>query len=256
MIDPRAVVDPKARLDEGVEIGPFSLIGADVEIGAGTVIGSHVVIKGPTRIGRDNRIYQFASVGEDPQDKKYHGEQTSLEIGDRNTIREYATLHRGTAQDQGVTRVGNDVLLMAYTHVAHDCRIGDHVIMSNAASLGGHVKVDDWAILSGFALVHQFCTIGAHAFIAMGSAVGKDVPPYVLVSGQPAEPYGTNSEGLRRRGFSEEAMQNIKRAYKTLYKCGLKLEEAQARIAEMAQECEELRLFTDFFADCRRSIVR
>jgi len=256
VIDPRAIVDPKAELADDVEVGPFSIIGPDVVIGAGTVVGPHAVIKGPTRIGRDNRIYQFSSVGDNPQDKKYSGERTFLEIGDRNIIREYVTIHRGTAQDQGITAIGNDVLLMAYTHVAHDCRIGNNVILSNAASLGGHVKVDDWAILSGFALVHQFCRIGAHAFLAMGSAVTKDVPPYVLVSGQPAEPYGINSEGLKRRGFADEAVQNIKRAYKVLYKSGLKLEEAQARIADMAKDCEEIRLFTEFFADCRRSIVR
>ncbi|MBU0499611.1 MAG: acyl-ACP--UDP-N-acetylglucosamine O-acyltransferase [Gammaproteobacteria bacterium] len=256
MIDPRAVVDAGAELADDVEVGPFSVIGPEVVIGPGTVVGPHVVIKGPTRIGRDNRIYQFASVGEDPQDKKYGGERTYLEIGDRNTIREYATIHRGTAQDQGLTRIGNDVLLMAYTHVAHDCQIDDHVILSNAASLGGHVWVGDWAILSGFAMVHQFCHIGAHAFLAMGSAVSKDVPPYVLVSGQPAEPYGINTEGLKRRGFGETALQNIKRAYRVLYKSGLKLEEAQVRIAAMADDADELRLFTAFFADCRRSIVR
>ena len=184
LIDPRAVIDPQAELGEGVSVGPFSVIGAGVEIGEGTQIGPHVVIKGPTRIGRENRIYQFASVGEDPQDKKYAGEPTRLEIGDRNVIRECATLHRGTVQDQGVTHIGSDNLFMAYIHVAHDCVIGDHIIMANGASLGGHVHIGDWAILGGFTMVHQFGRVGAHSFCGMGSAVNMDLPPYVTVAGQ------------------------------------------------------------------------
>lgn len=256
LIDSRAVIDPEADIAEGVEIGPFAVIGPDVEIGKGTVIGSHVVIKGPTSIGCDNRIHQFASLGDAPQDKKYAGEPTRLEIGDRNIIREYVTINRGTAQDRGVTTVGDDTLLMAYSHIAHDCRIGNNVVMSNAASLGGHVKVDEWAILSGFAIVHQFCHIGAHSFLAMGSAVAKDVPPYLLVSGHPAEPHGINKNGLKRRGFDEKAIGEIKRAYKILYKSGMKLELAQAEISKMVNNCEELRIFSDFFSDCRRSIIR
>ncbi len=256
MIHPSAVIDPSALLAPGVEVGPFAVIGAGVEVGAGTRVGSHTVIRGPTRIGRDNRIFQFASVGEDPQDMKYGGEETRLEIGDRNQIRECATLHRGTVQDQGVTRVGNDNLFMAYTHVAHDCRIGDHVIMANAASLGGHVEIQDWAILGGFTIVHQFCRLGAHSFCAMGSALSKDVPPYVTVGGQPAAPHGINSEGLRRRGFSPAAIAAIKRAYRALYLAGLKLDEALERIRGLAAEVPEVAVLAAFVAERSRSIVR
>ncbi|HYN78360.1 MAG TPA: acyl-ACP--UDP-N-acetylglucosamine O-acyltransferase [Lamprocystis sp. (in: g-proteobacteria)] len=256
MIHPSAVIDPTARLDSGVEVGPFAVIGAGVEIGAGTRIGPHVVIRGQTRIGRDNRIFQFASVGEDPQDMKYGGEATRLEIGDRNQVRECATLHRGTVQDQGVTRIGSDNLFMAYTHVAHDCRIGNHVIMANAASLGGHVEIQDWAILGGFTIVHQFCRIGAHSFCAMGSALSKDLPPYVTVGGQPAVPRGINSEGLRRRCFSPDAITAIKRAYRALYTAGLKLEEALERIRALAETCPEVAPLATFVAERSRSIAR
>jgi UDP-N-acetylglucosamine acyltransferase len=256
MIDPRAVVSPDALLATDVRVGPFAVIGAGVEIGAGTLIESHVVIKGPTQIGRDNHIFSFASLGEAPQDKKYAGEPTRLEVGDRNVIREYATLNRGTAKDRGVTTIGNDCLLMAYTHVAHDCVLGDNVIMSNAASLGGHVSVGDWAILSGFAIVHQFCHIGAHSFLGMNSATARDVPPYVLVAGSPSEPHGINSKGLIRRGFSEEAIQAIKRAYRLLYKSGLRLEEARAQIAVMAGEWGELACLAAFLGDSKRGVLR
>lgn len=256
MIDPRAVIDPSAQLDEGVSIGPFTVIGSGVSVGRGTRIGPHCVINGPTRIGRDNRIFQFASVGEDPQDKKYDGEETYLEIGDNNVIREFSTINRGTAQDAGATRIGNDNLLMAYIHVAHDCQIGDHVIMANAASLGGHVWVDDWAILGGFTIAHQFSHIGAHSFCAMGTHVSKDIPPFVTVSGQPAKPHGINSEGLRRRAFSSEAITWIKRGYKLIYKQQLKLEEALAELREMQKECPELALFVDFLEHSERGIVR
>ncbi len=256
MIHPSAVIDPGARLAAGVEIGPFAVIGARVEIDEGTWVGPHTVIRGPTRIGRDNRIFQFASVGEDPQDMKYGGEETCLEIGDRNQIRECATLHRGTIQDQGVTRIGDDNLFMAYTHVAHDCRIGNHVIMANAASLGGHVEIQDWAILGGFTIVHQFCRLGAHSFCAMGSALSKDVPPYVTVSGQPAAPHGINSEGLRRRGFSPAAITAIKRAYRVLYLAGLKLDEALERIGGLAAEAQEVAALAAFVAERGRGIVR
>lgn len=256
MIDPHAVIDPAAELDEGVTVGPFTIIGPDVKIGKGTEIGPHVVIKGPTSIGCDNRIFQFASIGEDPQDKKYAGEQTRLEIGDRNQIREFTTIHRGTAQDAGVTRIGSDNLLMAYTHVAHDCQIGNHVILANAASLGGHITIQDHAILGGFTIVHQFSHIGAHSFCAMGSVVTRSVPPYVTVGGHPAKPHGTNSEGLRRRGFSADAIQQIKKAYKLLYKSQLRLEEAADAIQELAKETPEVAIIPEFIEKSGRSIIR
>lgn len=256
MIDPRAVIDPAAELDEGVTIGPFSIIGAGVQVGAGTEIGPHAVIKGPTRIGRDNHIFQFTSVGEDPQDKKYAAEPTRLEIGDRNTIREFSTIHRGTVQDQSLTSIGDDNLLMAYTHVAHDCRIGNNTIMANAASLGGHVDVADWAILGGFSIVHQFCRIGVHSFAGMGSVITKDVPPYVTVGGHPTKPHGINKEGLQRRGFSAETIQAIKRAYRYLYLAKLSYQDALAEIEAMATAQPELAVFAEFLRDSERSIIR
>jgi UDP-N-acetylglucosamine acyltransferase len=255
-IHPTALIDPGARLAPGVEVGPYTVIGAEVEIGPGTRIGPHAVLRGPTRIGRDNRIFQFASVGEDPQDMKYGGEPTRLEIGDRNRIREYVTIHRGTVQDHSVTSIGSDNLFMAYTHVAHDCRIGDHVIMANAASLGGHVEIQDWAILGGFTIVHQFCRIGAHSFCAMGSVLTKDLPTYVTVGGHPALPHGINSEGLRRRGFSEQAIAAIKRAYRALYLGNLKLDEALERLRELAATVPEVAPLADFVAERNRGIVR
>lgn len=256
VIDPRAVIDPAAELDEGVKVGPFAVIGAGVQVGKGTEIGPHVVIRGLCRIGCDNRIYQFASIGEDPQDLKYAGEETRLEIGDRNRIREFTTIHRGTVQDQSLTSVGDDNLLMAYAHVAHDCCIGSHAILANAASLGGHVHIGNWAILGGFSMVHQFCRVGQHSFLGMGSAVSKDVPPFVTVGGHPAKPRGVNSEGLRRRQFKSEQIATIKRAYKTLYTSGLPLAAAREQINEGAAEHEELRLIADFLAVSERSIVR
>ena len=256
MIDPRALIDDGAEIDEGVTIGPFSTIGPNVRIGRGTEIGPHVVVSRNTTIGRDNRIYQFASVGEDPQDKKYAGEETTLTIGDRNVIREFATVNRGTAQDKGCTAIGNDNLLMAYTHVAHDCIIGDHTIMANAASLGGHVDIGDWAILGGFTIVHQFCHIGAHSFSGMGSVVGKDIPPYVMVNGHPARPFGINTEGLRRRDFSDDDILAIKRAYKLIYRQQLKLDEALLRIEEITGPGSPLQLYVDFLKNRGRSIIR
>ena len=256
LIDPRAVIDPAAELAEGVEVGPFSVIGPGVQIGKGTWIGPHTVVKGPARIGENNKIFQFASIGEDPQDKKYADEPTRLEIGDGNVIRECVTINRGTAQDRGVTRIGNDNLLMAYTHLAHDCLLGDHVIMANAASLGGHVTIDDWAILGGFTIVHQFCRIGAHSFCGMGSAISMDLPPYVLVSGQPAKPHGINSEGLKRRGFSSGAILRIKRAYKILYSSNKRLEQAVEAIRGMLQETPELEILANFLAKPGRGILR
>ena len=256
MIHPSAVIDDDCEIAEGVRIGPFSVIGAGVKIGKGTSVASHVVIQGKTTIGKENRIFQFSSIGEIPQDKKYSGEETLLQIGDRNTIREYATIHRGTAQDQGVTSIGNDNLLMAYTHVAHDCMLKDHIIMSNGASLAGHVVIDDYATLSGFTLVHQFCSIGAHSFTAMGTAVNRDIPPYLLVAGSPAVPRGVNSEGLKRSGFDAESVRLIKDAYKLLYHSGLKLGEAAAQIAELAADSPQLAVMAGFLQNSRRSIVR
>lgn len=251
-----AIVDPSARIGEGVTVGPYSIIGADVEIGDNTWIGPHVVINGPTTIGCENRIHQFASIGDAPQDLKYDGEPTRLEIGDRNTIRECVTINRGTVSGGGLTSVGNDNLLMAYIHIAHDCRIGNHVIFSNNASLAGHVNVGDYVILSGFTLVHQFCAIGDYAFTGMGSAISKDVPPYLMISGNPAAPHGLNKIGLKRRGFSEEQIRTLTRVYKLLYRQGLSLDEARARIGELAQTHEEVERFARFLEQSTRSIIR
>lgn len=256
MIHPSALIDDLAGIAEGVSVGPFCVIGPDVEIGAGTVIGPHVVIRGPTRIGRENRIFQFASIGEDPQDKKYQGEITRLEIGDRNVIREYSTVHRGTIQDKSVTRLGDDNLLMAYTHVAHDCVIGNGVIMANGASLAGHVTVDDSAILGGFSLVHQFCRIGRYSFSGMGSVISRDIPPYVMVGGSPTRPRGINSVGMERRGFDAESILQIKRAFKLIYKSRLKLEEAIESLAAMAEQSSEVIPLLEFLKQSGRSIIR
>lgn len=256
MIHPSALIDDLAGIAEGVSVGPFCVIGPDVEIGAGTIIGPHVVIRGPTRIGRENRIFQFASIGEDPQDKKYQGEITRLEIGDRNVIREYSTVHRGTIQDKSVTRLGDDNLLMAYTHVAHDCVIGNGVIMANGASLAGHVTVDDCAILGGFSLVHQFCRIGRYSFSGMGSVISRDIPPYVMVGGSPTRPRGINSVGMERRGFDAESILQIKRAFKLIYKSRLKLEEAIESLAVMAEQSSEVIPLLEFLKQSGRSIIR
>ena len=256
MIHQTAIIDPAASIAEDVEIGPYSIIGADVEIGAGCWIGPHVVIKGPTQIGRDNRIFQFASIGEQPQDLKYAGQPTRLEIGDRNTIREYVTLNRGTVEDTGVTSIGSDNLLMAYVHVAHDCRVGNHVILANSASLAGHVHVGDHAILGGFTLVHQFSRIGEHCFTSMGSAVNRDVPPYVVVSGNYAKPNGINKEGLKRRGFSPEAIRAIVNAYKLMVRSHKPREEALKEVAPMVDKFPEVKIFVDFINASERGIVR
>ena len=256
MIDPRAVIDPEARLADDVEVGPFAVIGPRVEIGSGSRIGPHCVIQGPTRIGRDNHIYQFASIGDAPQDKKYAGEPTRLEIGDRNTIREFVTINRGTVQDKGVTRIGDDNWIMAYVHIAHDCEVGSHTIFANSASLAGHVRVEDHAILGGFTLVHQFCALGAHCFTAFGTVLGKDVPPYVMVSGNPARPHGLNIEGLKRRGFGADALRALKQAYRTLYRSGLTLEEALARLRDQAAESPEVEALVRFLEGQTRGIVR
>jgi UDP-N-acetylglucosamine acyltransferase len=256
LIHPTAIIDPTAELAEDVSIGPYSIVGPGVQIDAGTVVGSHVVIKGPTFIGKDNRIFQFSSVGEDTQDMKYRGEPTRLEVGDRNIIREYCTIHRGTVQDKSITQVGSDNLLMAYTHVAHDCVVGDHVIMANAASIAGHVQVESHAILGGFTLVHQFCKIGQYSFSAMGSILSRDIPPYVLVGGQPTKPHGINAVGLERQGFSQDAIRQIKKAYKIVYKSGLKLEASIEALEEMAEETPEVDCMVTFLKQTQRSILR
>jgi UDP-N-acetylglucosamine acyltransferase len=256
MISPQAIVAPGAKIAPDAEIGPFSIIGADVEIGARSVVAAHVMIHGHTTIGEDNRIFQFSSIGEAPQDLKYRGEPTRLEIGDRNTIREYCTISRGTVNDRGVTRVGSDNLFMAYTHVAHDCTIGNRVVMSNLAMIAGHVQLDDWVILSGYAAVHQHVRIGAHAFIAHHAGCTKDVPPYVMAVGNPAEPHSINSEGLKRRGFTPEQIRNLKNAYRVLYRSDLPLDAAIEQLTASAASQPELDLLVKFVAGSERGIVR
>ncbi|HEU0224876.1 MAG TPA: acyl-ACP--UDP-N-acetylglucosamine O-acyltransferase [Steroidobacteraceae bacterium] len=256
MIDPRAIVAPDAEIAAGVEIGAFSVIGAGVRIGAGTWVGPHAVINGPTTLGRDNKVFQFASVGDAPQDRKYRGEPTRLEVGDRNVFREFCSINRGTVGGRGVTRIGNDCLFMAYSHVAHDCIVGDNCILSNCTALAGHVELGDWVILSGYAGIHQFCKVGAHAFLANNAAVTRDVPPYLLVAGSPAEPRGVNSEGLKRRGFDAAQIANIKSAYRLFYRSGLKLAEAQQRLAKLAATQPELAPFVEFLGASERSIIR
>ncbi|HVT31150.1 MAG TPA: acyl-ACP--UDP-N-acetylglucosamine O-acyltransferase [Rhodanobacteraceae bacterium] len=256
MIHPSAIVDPGARIGSGVTIGAYTIIGAGVEIGEGTTIGPHVVIEGTTRIGRDNRIFQFASIGAIPQDKKFGGEASELVIGDRNLIREFVTLNRGTAEGGGATRIGSDNWIMAYVHVAHDCVIGDHTIFSNNATLAGHVAIGDHAILSGFAGVHQFCRIGAHAFIGMGCLVNGDVPPFVMVASDYGRPRGINSEGLKRRGFDADRIAAIKRAYRTLYLGNRPLADARAELAAMAADSKDVAVMLEFIDSSERALVR
>ena len=256
-----AIVDPKAEIDSSVEIGAYSIIGPNVKIAAGTTIGPHVVIEGHTTIGKENRIFQFASIGAEPQDKKYGGEVTYLEIGDRNLIREFCTFNCGTVQDKGITKVGNDNWFLAYVHIAHDCVVGNHTIFSNNAALAGHVEVADWVIMSGYASVHQFCKIGAHAFVGMNTSLTQDVPPYVLLSGNPAHAHGANLEGLKRRGFSRDQINAIRLAYKTLYKSNLTLDEAKAAIDQQilalpAEDVASVKLMRDFLDTTTRGIVR
>ena len=255
-IHPTALVHTGARLGAGVSIGAYSIVGEHVEIGDGTTIGPHVVVDGHTRIGSDNRIFQFCSIGAEPQDKKYGGEPTRLEIGSRNTIREFCTFNCGTAQDAGVTRLGDDNWIMAYVHLAHDCQVGDRTIFANNAQLAGHVRVEDWAILGGFTVVHQFVRIGAHSITAMGSILFQDLPPFVMAAGNPAEPRGINAEGLKRRGFSTDAVAAVKRAFKTLYKNGLALEDARTAIGDEATGTPELAGLVRFLAEPGRGIVR
>jgi UDP-N-acetylglucosamine acyltransferase len=256
VIDARAIVSAEAQLAPDVTVGPFSIIGPQVRIGARTVIGPHVVVNGPTTIGADNRIFQFASIGDAPQDKKYQGEPTRLEIGDRNVFRESCTINRGTTHDKGVTRIGNDNLFMAFSHVAHDCLIGNNTVFANSVAMGGHVEVGDWVILGGLTAIHQFIKIGAHAFLGGGAILSRDVPPYLMVAGNPAVPHGINAEGLRRRGFNEEQIRHIREAYRVLYRSDLKLADALARLAPLAQERPEIRTFVDFIDASTRSLVR
>jgi UDP-N-acetylglucosamine acyltransferase len=255
-IHPTAQVAPGAELGDGVEVGAYAVIGADVQVGANTRIGPHAVVQGPTRIGADNVIFQFASVGSAPQDKKYKGEPTRLEVGDRNVIRECVTLNRGTTKDQGVTRIGSDNLFMAYAHVAHDCQVGNQCVLANNATLGGHVHLGDWVIMGGLSAIHQFCKVGAHAFIANNAAVTRDVPPYVMAVGQPAGAHSVNSEGLKRRGFTPEQIRNIRNAFRLLYRSGTKLADATAQLAALAREQPELNLIVEFLPTSTRSIVR
>lgn len=255
-IDPRAVVDPQARLADDVEVGPYAIIGPGVELGAGCTVGPHAVLRGPARIGARNRIFQFASVGEIPQDKKFAGEESILEIGDDNTIREFVTINRGTGEGGGRTRIGSRNWIMAYVHIAHDCLVGDGIVFANGSSLAGHVEVGDNAILGGFTLVHQFCRLGRGCFSSMGSCIRQDVPPYVTVAGDPAVPHGLNSEGLRRRGCSREQLRRLRRAYRALYKRGLRLQQAIEEIEAGAREEPLLEPLVRFLRETRRGVVR
>ena len=255
-VHPTAIVQPGARIAAGVAVGAYSVIGAQVEVGEGSWIGPHVVLEGRTRIGRNNRIHQFASIGAPPQDKKYDGEDTAVEVGDGNTLREYVTINRGTARDAGVTRVGDDNWIMAYVHFAHDCQVGSHAIFANACQLAGHVHVGDWAILGATTLVHQFVHIGAHSFTGMGTYLPQDLPPFVKAAGNMAKPYGINSEGLRRRGFSADTIARVKRAYRTLYRTGLSLEEAKRDLAPQAAQCAEVGALLEFLARSKRGFIR
>ena len=256
MIHPSAIVADGAEIADGVEVGPFCIIDDGVDIASGTKIESHVVIRGPTSIGRDNHIYSFSSIGDVPQDKKYAGESTRLEIGDRNTIRESCTISRGTVQDEGVTRLGNDNWIMAYVHIAHDCQVGNNTIFANNVTLAGHVHVGDWAILAGFAGAQQFCRIGAHSFLGAYSGTNRDIPAYAMIAGVPSEPRGINSEGLRRRDFSAEQIRNIKNAYRLVYRQGLKLQEAIAEIERLVPDQPELGIFLESLKDTGRGLIR
>ena len=256
MIHSTAIVSDTARIADDVDVGAYSIISDDVEIGPGTKVDSHVVINGPTVIGAGNHIYQFSSIGDDPQDKKYAGEATKLTLGDRNIVREFCTISRGTAHGNNETIIGDDNLVMAYVHIAHDCIIGSKTIMANNATLAGHVTVGDWVIFGGFAGVHQFCKIGAHAFIGMYSAISRDVPAYTMISGSPAAPRGINSEGLKRRDFEAGQIRNIKDAYRLVYRKGIKLEQAVADIAERAKTQPELELFLESLRSSQRGLTR
>lgn len=251
-----AIISENAEISENVSIGAYSIIGPNVSISQGTTIDSHVVIKGSTNIGKDNHIYSFVSIGDDPQDKKYDNEDTKVEIGDRNTIREYTTINKGTSQDLGITRLGNDNWIMAYVHIAHDCQISDNTIFANNTTLGGHVSVGDFVIFGGFSGAHQFCKIGSHSFLGMYSGVARDLPPYVVVMGQPAKPRSINIEGLKRRDFSEQQIRNIKNAYKYLYKSDLRIEEAVQKMSLLSEISDEVTIMIDFLNQSSRGIVR
>jgi UDP-N-acetylglucosamine acyltransferase len=255
-IDPRAIVSPQAELAADVTVGAYAVIEAGVTIGAGTSVGPHAVVKGPTTIGAGNRIFQFASIGDAPQDLKYKGEPTKLVIGDRNVFREFTTMNRGTVTGGGVTTIGDDNLFMAYTHVAHDCHVGNRCVMANYATLGGHVELGDWVIMGGYAGIHQFTKVGAHAFLGNNAADTRDVPPYIMAVGSPAVPHSINSEGLKRRGFTEAQIRNLKNAYRVLYRSDLKLADAVAELKKRAETQPELRIFVDFIGESTRSLVR
>jgi len=255
-IHPTALIAPGARIAPDVEVGPYSIIGAGVEIGEGSWIGAHVVLDGRLRIGRRNKVFHFASLGAAPQDKKYAGEDTSVEIGDGNTIREYVTINRGTAQDIGVTRLGDDNWLMAYTHLAHDCQVGSHTIFANCTQLAGHVTVEDWVILGGFTGVHQHVYVGAHSFTGIGTHLTQDLPPFLTAAGEEGKPFGLNTNGLKRRGFTAEALAALKLAYRTLYRSGLSLAEAKSELESQAAASPEVRRFLDFINRSKRGIVR
>lgn len=256
MIHPQSVVDPAADIDDSADIGAYSIIGPDVTIGGNTWVGPHVVINGPTTIGKNNKIYQFASIGDAPQHVDYKNEPTRLIVGDRNTIREYVTINRGTVAGGGITRIGNDNLLMAYSHIAHDCNVMDHTIFANGASLAGHVDVGDYAIFGGFTLVHQFCNIGAHSITAINTVVFKDIPPFVVASGYGAEPHGINVTGLKRRGFSEDVIETLKNAYKIIFRSSLSTEEALAALAPLVDQHPEIATLRRFIVKSKRGIIR
>ena len=256
-VHPSAVIEPGAQLGTGVRIGAFTVIGAEAEIGDGTSVGPHCSVTGATRLGRDNRIVGHAAIGGDPQDKKFGGERTELVVGDRNVIREFVTVNRGTGDGGGVTRVGDDNWLLAYTHIAHDCVVGNRCVFSNNSTLAGHVQVGDWVIMSGFAGVHQFCRIGAHAFLGMGVLISGDVTPYTMVAGDAqGRPRGINGEGLKRRGFDSERIGAIKRAYRTLYVAGLPLAEAKQQLAEQARDSADVRALLEFIEASERPLLR
>jgi len=256
LIHPSAIVSPDARIADDVRIGPYTAVGPRVEIGAGCDIGSHCVFKGPTALGPNNRIYSFASIGDDPQDKKFAGEDTRLKIGAGNTIREYCTINRGTTQDEGITRVGDSNWIMAYAHIAHDCRVGSDIIMANGSTLGGHVHIDDHAMLSAFAAIHQFCRVGAHSFVGAYGGISKDIPPYVLVFGQPPKPRGINAEGLQRRGFTADQIRNLKDAYRLLYRSEVLLADVREQLAGLAAEQPELQILVEFIEKSERGLIR
>ena len=256
MIDSHAIVSSRAQLGEGVTVGPFAVIGPDVVLGDRTTVGAHAVIEGPTRIGADNQIFQFACVGAAPQDKKYRGEPTQLNIGDRNVFREFSTMNRGTASGRGLTTIGSDCLFMAYSHVAHDCDIGSKVILANCATMGGHVQIGDWVQLGGLSAIHQFCKVGAHAFVGGGAVLTRDLPPYVMIAGNPAAPHSINAEGLKRRGFTPAQIRNLRLAYRILYRSHLKLADAVAQLTELARENAEVQPLLAFIDASTRSLVR